>query len=219
MELKEGKFEISTEIYYKKMRHQIEYKNAAQLQANEDVESELLYGGGRAYGLELLIKKRQGNFNGWIGYTLSRTERRFDEINSGRYFPAKQDRTHDLSAVAVYKFTDRISFSADFVYSTGNAVTFPSGKYSISGQTAFYYGERNGYRMPDYHRLDLGISFEGKPRERYHSSWTLGVYNVYNRKNAYTIDFQDDPDNFGQTRAVKTSLFGIIPSVTWNFKF
>lgn len=218
-ELNGGKLEFSAEIYYKKMRHQIDYKNAAQLQANENVESELLYGDGRAYGLELFLKKRYGDFNGWIGYTLSRSERRFDEINAGKYFPAKQDRLHDIAAVGIYKLTRRVTLSADFVYGTGNAVTFPSGKYTLSGQTAFYYTERNGYRMPDYHRLDIGASFEGKQREKFNSSWTIGIYNVYNRKNAYTIDFQDDPDKPGQTRAVKTSLFGIIPSVTWNFKF
>ena len=212
-------FELSAEIYYKDMQHQIDYRNAAQLQANENVESELLYGTGRAYGLELFLKKRYGDLSGWIGYTLSRSERRFDELNGGRYFPAKQDRTHDLSLVGIYKINKRITLSMDFVYSTGNAVTFPSGKYTVSGQTAYYYTERNGYRMPDYHRLDVSVVFAGIKRRNYQSSWTVGVYNLYNRKNAYTIDFENDADRPDKTNAVKTSLFGIIPSVSWSFKF
>lgn len=212
-------YEFSAELYYKGMQNQIEYRNAANLRGNENVESELLYGDGRAYGLELFLKKRLGDFNGWIGYTISRTERRFDQISDGDYFPSKQDRTHDLSLVGIYKLSRRWTLSGTFVYNTGNAITFPSGKYSIDGRTMFYYTERNGYRMPDYHRLDLSATLEGKQGKKYQSSWTFGVYNAYNRHNAYTIDFRDDPDDPSRTQAVQTALFGIIPSVTWNFKF
>lgn len=212
-------YEFSAELYYKGMQNQIEYKNAANLRGNESVESELLYGDGRAYGLELFMKKRMGDFNGWIGYTISRTERKFSEISNGNYFPSKQDRTHDLSLVGIYKLSRRWTLSGTFVYNTGNAITFPSGKYQVDGKTMFYYTERNGYRMPDYHRLDISATLGGKPGRKYQSSWAFGLYNAYNRHNAYTIDFRDDPDDPSRTQAVQTALFGIIPSVTWNFKF
>lgn len=212
-------YELSAEVYYKNMQNQIDYKNAANLRGNENVESELLYGEGRAYGLELFLKKRLGDFNGWIGYTISRTERRFDEISDGSYFPSKQDRTHDVSVVGIYKASSRWTFSGTFVYNTGNAITFPSGKYQLDGKTVFYYTERNGYRMPDYHRLDISATLEGRANRKYQSSWTFGFYNAYNRHNAYTIDFRDNPDDASKTEAVQTALFGIIPSVTWNFKF
>ena len=215
----DDKYELSAEVYFKDMQNQIEYRNAANLRGNENVESELLYGDGRAYGIELFLKKRLGDFNGWVGYTLSRTERKFDQISNGVYFPAKQDRTHDLSLVGIYKLSPRWTFSGTFVYNTGNAITFPSGKYQVDGKTMFYYTERNGYRMPDYHRLDLSATLEGKLKRSYQSSWTFGLYNAYNRHNAYTIDFRDNPDDPTRTQAVQTALFGIIPSVTWNFKF
>ncbi|MGV8878239.1 MAG: TonB-dependent receptor [Sphingobacteriaceae bacterium] len=216
---KNNQFEFSAEIYYKDMQNQIDYKNAAELRANENVESQLLFGTGRAYGIEFFLKKKYGDFNGWLGYTLSRTERRFDGINDGAYYPAKQDRTHDLSAVGIYKLNSRWTFSGTFVYSTGNAVTFPSGKYTLNGQTALYYGPRNGYRMPDYHRLDIGATLNGRQHKGFHSSWSFGFYNVYNRKNAYVIDFIDDPNDPSRTQTEQTALFGIIPSITWNFKF
>jgi len=216
---KDALYEFSSEIYYKGMQRQIDYKNAAQLRANENVESELLFGEGRAYGIEWFIKKKYGKINGWVGYTLSRTERRFDEINNGKYFVSKQDRTHDVSAVAIYKLSNRWTLSGTFVYSTGNAITFPSGKYQIDGQTTFYYTERNGYRMPDYHRFDFGATLEGKPDRKFQSSWTFGLYNAYNRHNAYVIEFKDNPADVSRTQAVQTALFGVIPSVTWNFKF
>ena len=178
-----------------------------------------MFGKGRAYGLELFLKKRYGKFNGWIGYTLSRTERSFAAIDSGRYFPARQDRTHDVSLVGIYKMSKRWTLSSTFVYNTGNAVTFPSGKYKLDGQTEYYYSERNGNRMPDYHRLDVAATLEGKPGKKYQSSWTFSMYNAYNRHNAYVIEFKDDPNDPLRTQAVQTSLFGLIPAVTWNFKF
>ena len=215
---KDDLYEFSTEVYYKGMQRQIDYKNAAELRANENVETELLFGKGRAYGVEFFIKKRTGRFNGWLGYTLSRTERQFDGI-SPNYFPAKQDRMHDLSLVSIYKLSARWTFSATFVYSTGNAVTFPSGKYQLEGQTNYYYTERNGYRMPDYHRFDVAATLDGKKGKKFQSSWTFGVYNAYNRHNAYVIEFKDNPNDKSRTQTVQTALFGIIPSITWNFKF
>lgn len=212
-------FEFSTEVYYKWLQNQIDYKNGAELILNQDVESQLVYGTGRAYGIELFLKKKYGRFNGWLGYTLSKTERRFDAINNGNYFPATQDRTHDISAVGIYQLNKRWSFSGTFVYGTGNAVTYPNGKYEVGGLTTFYYSQRNANREPANNRLDLGATLEGKPHKKYHSSWTFGIYNIYNHRNPYAITFRDSKTNPGTTEAVETSLFGRIPSVTWNFKF
>ncbi|QPH38760.1 TonB-dependent receptor [Pedobacter endophyticus] len=217
--LKENNYEFSGEIYYKWLQNQIDYKNAAQLLANSNVESELLYGVGRAYGMELFFKKKFGRLNGWVGYTLSRTERKFAQLNNGNYFPSRQDRTHDVSVVGIYNLNKRWTFSSSFIYSTGNAVTFPAGKYGIGGQTAYYYTQRNAGRMPYNMRLDLSATLEGKNRGKYHSSWNFGVYNALARKNPYSIEFIDDPNDPTKTVAEQTSLFGLIPSVTWNFKF
>ncbi|MBB5619489.1 hypothetical protein HDE69_000525 [Pedobacter cryoconitis] len=216
---KDNQYEFSAEIYYKTMQHQIEYRSGADLREKDNVESDLLYGDGRAYGIELFFKKRFGKFNGWIGYTYSKTERQFDTLNEGRWFNAKQDRTHDVSLVGIYKGGPRWTFSTVFVYNTGNAVTYPSGKYQVNGRTAFYYTDKNGYRTPAYHRLDVSATLDGKPGKKYQSSWTFGIYNLYNRQNAFAINFKDDPDNASKTQVVRTTLFGIIPSVTWNFKF
>jgi len=213
-------FEFSTEIYYKWLQNQIDYKDGAQLLVNQDVESQLVYGSGRAYGIEFFLKKKYGRFNGWIGYTLSKTEDKFTAINNGKYFPATQDRTHDISVVGIYKLNERWSFSSDFVYSTGNAVTFPSGKYNIGGLTTFSYSERNGYRMPSTNRLDIGATLEGKQHKKYHSSWTFGIYNVYAHRNPYIINFQDSKTVPNTTEAQEISIFATrIPSITWNFKF
>ena len=216
---KDNMFEFSTEVYYMWLQNQIDYKDGAQLILNQNVESQLVYGTGRAYGIEFYLKKKYGRFNGWLGYTLSRTERKFAAINDGNYFPATQDRTHDISAVGIYQFSKRWSFSGTFVYGTGNAVTYPNGKYAIGDMTTFYYSERNGEREPANNRLDIGATLEGKPHKKYHSSWTFGIYNVYNHRNPYAITFRDSKTNPGTTEAVETSLFGRVPSVTWNFKF
>ncbi|MBE9598184.1 TonB-dependent receptor domain-containing protein [Pedobacter sp. MC2016-24] len=215
----DNNYEFSAEVYYKWMQNQIEYRSGTDLRGNNNVEADLLYGDGRAYGIELFFKKRFGKFNGWVGYTLSRTERQFDAINNGKWFYAKQDRTHDLSVVGIYKGGPRWTFSSVFVYNTGSAVTFPSGKYQINGRTVFYYTEKNGYRTPAYHRLDVSATLEGKPGKKVQSSWSFGIYNLYNQQNAFSIDFKDDPDDASRTQVVRTTLFGIIPSVTWNFKF
>jgi hypothetical protein len=216
---KDNVYEFSTEVYYKKMQNQIDYQNGAQLLGNQDVESQLVYGQGRAYGVEFFLKKKRGRLNGWIGYTLSKTENRFDAINNGRYFAATHDRIHDMSIVGIYQLAKRWTISATFVYGTGNAVTYPHGKYKVGGLTTFYYPERNADRLPAYNRLDLGVTFEGREHKRFHSSWTFGLYNAYNRKNPYTVTFEDSENDPTRTDAVKTSLFGRIPSVTYNFRF
>jgi len=215
----DDKFEFSTEVYYKWMKNEVDYKNDAQLTADQNVESQLLFGVGRAYGIEFFLKKRYGRYNGWIGYTLSRTERKIDGINNDTYFPARQDRTHDISLVNIYRASNRWTLSAVFVYGTGNAVTYPSGKYQVGGLTTYYYGSRNSSRLPADSRLDLGATLEGKQHKRYHSSWNFSIYNSYDRKNPYSVVFQDSNDKPPHTEAVETSLFGIVPSITWNFKF
>jgi len=216
---KDNTYEFSAEVYYKWLQNQIDYKNGAELIANAEVESELLYGKGRAYGLELYAKKTKGKLTGWISYTLAKTERQFDALNGGNYFPAKQDRTHDLSLVGIYNFSSRWTFSANYVYSTGNAVTYPAGKYSTGGLTTYYYTERNANRMPYTSRLDLSATLKARETKKYQSSWSFGLYNALNRKNPYAITFRDNKQDPTRTEAVQTSLFGIIPSVTYNFKF
>ncbi|MBD1421923.1 TonB-dependent receptor [Sphingobacterium chuzhouense] len=217
---KDNRYEFSLETYYKYMDNQIDFRNGADLQANQYLEGDLLYGIGRSYGIEAYLRKSTGKLHGWISYTLARSERKFDEIDNGQWFRARQDRTHDVSVVSMYELSKKWTLGATFVYHTGNAVTFPSGKYEVDGKTMFYYTERNGYRMPNYHRLDLSATYEPVLSDkRFRSSWTFGVYNAYNRKNAYIIDFRENKNNTNITEAYKIALFGIIPSVTWNFKF
>ena len=216
---RDNEYEMSVETYYKKMQHQVDYKNGADIQTAPDVESELLFGDGRAYGAEFFIKKRKGTFTGWISYTLSRTERKINGINENKWYNAKQDRTHDLAVVASYQLTKRWSLSSNFVFYTGNAVTFPSGKYNIEDRTIYYYTERNGYRMPNYHRLDFSANYEGRQDRKWRSSWNFSLYNVYGRENAYAITFKDDPDDSSKTLAEQTALFKWVPSITYNFNF
>ncbi len=214
-------YEINAEVYYKSMQNQIDFKNGAEItfDAAADVEAELLFGKGRAYGLELIAKKKSGKLTGWVSYTLSKTERKINGINDNEWYNARQDKTHDLSVVATYELNPKLSFSGLFVYSTGNAVTFPTGKYELQNQTIFQYSSRNADRMPAYHRMDLSATYEPNKNKRWKSSWTFGIYNVYGRENAYTIAFEDNPDKPGTTRAVQTSLFKFVPNITYNFKF
>lgn len=214
-----NKFQFSAETYYRILQNQVDLRDGADIRANDKIEGELLFGQGRSYGLELFLKKKYGKFNGWIGYTLSRTERKINGINDGNWYAARQDATHDISIVGIYDINKKWSVSATWVYNTGNAVTFPSGKYTINGNTEFYYTERNGYRMPDYHRLDLGATRYFTKSTKYESSLNFSLYNAYGRKNAYTIDFQDDPNDPTKTQVVKTYLFTFIPSITFNIKF
>ncbi|MCJ8209746.1 TonB-dependent receptor [Mucilaginibacter sp. RS28] len=218
--LSDNKYEFSGEVYYKRLQNQIDYKDGAELIANADVESQLKYGGlGRAYGLELYAKKVRGKLTGWISYTLSKTERKFNGINNGNYYPARQDRTHDLAIVGIYELSKRWTVSGNYIFSTGNAVTYPAGKYNVGGLTTYYYNSRNANRMPYTSRLDLSATLKPKENKRFGSSWTFGVYNALNRHNPYAITFRDKKDDPTQTEAVKVALFGIIPSVTWNFNF
>jgi len=216
---KENAYEFNVETYYKTMQNQIDYRNGANTQANEKLEGELLYGIGRAYGLEMILKKKTGKLTGWIGYTLSKTERKINGINENNWYVAKQDRTHDVSVVGIYDINKKLSVSALFVFYTGNAVTFPTGKYEVNGETQFSYTERNAARMPNYHRLDLGVTWIRKNTEKFESSWNFSVYNAYARENAYQITFRQSESDPNKTEAVQTTLFRIVPAVTWNFKF
>ncbi len=217
--LKNNTYEINVESYYKALQHQLDYKNGANSQANEKLEGELLSGIGRAYGIEVLLKKKTGDFTGWISYTLSKTERKINGINNDNWYNARQDRTHDLSVVGMYDINSKLSVSALFIFYTGNAITFPSGKYQYNGETYFVYTERNGYRMPNYHRLDLGLTWYRKNTEKFESSWTVSIYNCYGHANAYSIDFRTNADDPNKTEAVQTTLFKMIPAITYNFKF
>jgi hypothetical protein len=212
-------YEINAETYYKSMQHQIDYRDGADINTVPDIESELLFGKGRAYGLEILLKKNKGKLTGWVGYTFSKTERKINGINNGNWYNAKHDRTHDLSVVGIYNLTPRWTLSCTFIYSTGNAVTFPTGKYVLNDMVIYQYDRRNANRMPATHRLDISATYDVPAKGRYQSSWSFGLYNVYGRQNPYSIDFKENKDNPQKTDAVQTSLFQWIPSVTYNFKF
>lgn len=213
-------YELNVEAYYKDMQNQIDYRDGADIYINSDaIESQLLFGKGRAYGIEWLFKKKLGRFNGWVSYTLSKTERKINGISNNEWYNARQDRTHDIAVVGIYQLNDKWTFSANWIYYTGSAVTFPAGKYRIDDQTVYYFTERNGYRMPAYHRLDLGATLVLKQKKRFSSELTISLYNAYGRENAYTIMFRDGKDDPNKTEAVQTALFKYIPSVTYNFKF
>ncbi len=218
-------FELSIEGYYKTAKDVLDFKVGAQLLLNETIETEVLQGEGRAYGVELLLRKNRGDLNGWLGYTYSRSEIKFDSefseerINNGEYFPSNYDKPHDFSAVLNYKLTRRFSFSANFLYQTGRPVTYPVGRYTYNNTEYVYYSNRNEFRIPDYYRLDIGFNVEGnhKIKKFAHSFWTLSIYNVLGRNNPYSVFFVTEN---GQLKAYKSSIFGVpIPSITYSFKF
>ncbi len=217
--LADNKYETYVEGYYKQLFNQIDYKNGADLVLNADVEAELVFGSGYAYGAEFFVKKKEGKLTGWISYTLGRTLRTFDAINDGNPYPARQDRIHDLAVVALYDIAPKWKLAANFVFYTGDAATFPSGRYNIGGINVPLYTERNGSRFPNYHRADLGITYTRLKTETKESTWNFSIYNVYGQENAFTIDFRENPDNPQETQAVQLALFKIIPSISYNFKF
>ncbi|MFZ1082784.1 MAG: TonB-dependent receptor [Candidatus Kryptoniota bacterium] len=208
-------YESSLVLYYKSMQNLIDYKNGADLQLNPTVESLLLFGKGWSYGAEFLLRKKFGPLTGWLAYTLSKTEEQFAQINNGQPFPATQDRTHDVSIVAIYDLNSKWTFGATWVYYTGNAITFPSGNYMIDGRLVPYYTSRNAYRMPAYSRLDLSATWNINRN----SSLNFSLYNAYDRMNPYSISFQQVPNNPDQTEAVQTTIFPIMPSISYNFNF
>ncbi|MEL7221137.1 MAG: TonB-dependent receptor, partial [Bacteroidota bacterium] len=216
---RDNKYETSVEVYYKDMQNVIDYRNGANVFFNEEIEGDLLFGDGRAYGAEFYVKKNTGRLTGWISYTLARTLRQFDELNNGEEFSARQDRIHDLAIVAMYDLSPKVKLSANFVFNTGDAVTFPTGRYTVDGTVVPLYSDRNGSRMPNYHRLDLGATWIRKKTDKFESSWNFSIYNTYGRQNAFSIDFQPSEDNPQVTEAVQLSLFQWVPSFTYNFKF
>lgn len=217
--LDENKYELTVETYYKDLKNQIDYRNGADIYTNKPIETQLLFGKGRAYGVEWLIKKKTGKLTGWLGYTLSKTERQIDGINNNQWYNARQDKTHDISVVGMYQLNDLWSFSANWVFSTGNAVTYPTGKYKVLGESYFYYTGRNANRMPSYHRLDIGATRTLQKSKKFSSELNFSLYNAYGRRNAYRIAFRDKENDPDRTEAVKTTLFRFVPSVSYDFKF
>lgn len=219
------KYELSLEGYYKNLENTLDYKVGGQLILNEFVETEVLQGDGKSYGVELLMKKNEGNLNGYLGYSYSRTFYRLDSefaeerVNQGDFFPANFDIPHELSLVLNYKLTKRYSFSGNFIYQTGRPVTFPVGAFQEGGNNYVLFSDRNQFRIPDYFRVDLGINIEGNHRiQKFaHSFWNISVYNVLGRNNPYSTFFVTDN---GQVRAFQSSIFTVpIPTITYNFKF
>lgn len=222
---RENTLEASIELYYKKMQNLVDYKNGADLIGNELLDADLLQGKGRAYGIELLVNKKVGRLTGWTSYTYSRTERRItaddfrDQINYGDWYPANYDQPHKLNIVALYQISRRFSFSSNFTYNTGRPVTYPDAQYVYLDVVVPHYSTRNLQRIPDYHRLDASMTLDGRGNKRWKSSWSLSFYNLYARKNAYSIFFRQVQDT-RNTESVKLSIIGsIIPSLSYNFKF
>ncbi len=220
-----NKYELSLEGYYKKQKNLLDYKVGAQLLLNEAIETEVLQGDGKAYGVEFLLKKNEGKLNGWLGYTYSRSFVKLDSpfneerVNGGAFFPSNYDKPHDISVVANYKFTRRFSASANFVYQTGRPVTFPIGSFSFNNSEFVFYSDRNKFRIPDYYRLDLSFNMEGnhKIKKFAHSFWSFSIYNVLGRNNPYSVFFVTQD---GDIKAYQSSIFSIpVPTITYNFKF
>jgi outer membrane receptor for ferrienterochelin and colicin len=212
-------YETSAEIYYKNISNCIDFKEHSNVIMNERLYGEIRTGKGRAYGLELMVKKSAGTLTGWVSYTLSRSERKIEAINEGKYYLSPYDRTHNFTIVLNYKIAERHQISANWVYYTGNATTFPSGKAYINGSIIPVYTERNGYRMPDYHRLDVSYTFSSRPKKTFNWDLNIGLYNAYNKHNAWMVLFNQDEQNTNRSYAEKLYLFGIVPSITFNFYF
>ena len=218
----DNRYESSTEVYYKHFQNLVDYKDEAELLLNNTLETELYTGRGRAYGLEVQIKKKRGKLTGWISYTLSRVEREVEQINNGEAYPANWDKTHDISLVLSYDLTKRINLSSNFAYMTGRPITYPDGRFQFGGVTAPLYTNRNGARTPAYHRLDLSayVALLDPEKRKATLDLAFGAYNLYARKNPYSIFFQEDPDSPGRTQAIQLSIYAtIIPYVTLNFIF
>jgi len=219
---KDNMFETSAEVYYKKMNNVIDYIDGAELFLNEDLETELLRGKGYAYGLELYAKKQEGRLTGWLSYTLSKSMREIPGINKDKAYPSSYDRTHNVSLVANYELAKRLTLSSTWVFSTGNPTSYPIAKYDVQGNTIYYYADRNSNRIPDYHRLDLSLNYDFKKNDRrkFKQSLNFSVYNVYARRNSYSVTFRQNKDNPNISEATRLSIIGsVIPSVTYNFNF
>lgn len=227
--LNDNTYELSAEVYYKTMNNLVDYIDGADLLLNQFIEGDLIEGEGRAYGIELMAKKTKGKFNGWLSYTLARTERQTPGINGGEWYASRFDQLHNLSLTGFYEINDRWTTSANFAFNTGSPTTFPTTRYTIQGFVVPHNAneERNNVRLPNYHRLDLSITRKGKIKEgkRWTGDWVFSVYNVYNRKNAFSIFFAQEDGRIPigssvNTDAYRLSVIGsFIPSVSYNFKF
>ena len=224
---KQREWECSVEVYHKDLDNLVEYAENTRPEENigTNPDNNLVFGEGTSYGVELFVKRKFGELNGWLGYTWSKTDRVFEELNEGNPFPAKFDRRHDLSVVADWTPSKRWNFSAAFVYATGNTLTLPVQRYILEGAVTDVFGSRNGYRMVPYHRVDLSATLFPKKNETqpdFERRWVFSVYNVYNRANPYFLFFDNEGDIFSGSlniQAKQVSLFPILPSVSWNFKF
>jgi hypothetical protein len=221
---KDNTYETSLEVYYKDLNNQIDYRENYVNNPAGELEQEFVFGTGEAYGAELFINKRKGLLTGWIGYTLSRTDRQFPDINEGNRFPAVYDRRHDISVVANWQVHPKWALGGAFVYGTGQAFTPLQSLYFIEQNLIQEYGTRNSSRIQPYHRLDLSATFTPNlnKEKRFLSSWVFSVYNVYNRRNPFFIYYDlstNINEGTAQAKAVKVSLFPIIPSITWNFSW
>jgi hypothetical protein len=214
-------YEASVETYYKYMWNQIDFKDYAHVMMNDEIDKEFRTGTAKSYGIEFLVRKQSGKLQGWIGYTRSHAKRYFPEINNGKPYSAPYDRPNNISIVLMYNVTNQIQVSGNWVYYTGTAITMPTGKYDYSGQMVGIIPERNGYRLPDYHRLDLGITYKQKdrPGKKSHNEFMLSCYNVYNRKNPWMIDYGPDSAHPDQMKFTQIVIFPRIPSFSWNFRF
>lgn len=226
-QLKDNAYTLELETYYKQIDNRIDYIDGSSLIGNNNIETEILNGEARAYGVEVLIRKNRGTFTGWLAYTLSKSEQRTlggnaggPGINGGSWYNTPYDRTHDISLTGVYKLNEKWSLSSNFIFQTGRPVTYPNGQYEYEGLSIASYGDRNSNRLPAYHRLDVSAIYKPNkhPERRWKSEWVFGIYNVYNRQNAASISFGQN-ESTGLNEATQISIFGIIPSVTYNFKF
>ena len=224
---KDKVYSMEIEAYYKNTDNRIDYIDGSDLIGQNTIETEILNGESRAYGLELLLRKNEGKLTGWIAYTLSKSEQRTPGgtagglgINDGEWYNTPYDRTHDISISGAYKLNDKWSFGTNLVFQTGRPVTYPNGQYEYEGISVASYAARNSDRLPAYHRLDLSVNYKPnrKPDRRFKGEWVLGIYNAYNRKNAASISFGQNFET-GANEATRTSIFGIVPSITYNFKF
>lgn len=223
----DGTYSLETEVFYKNLKNRVDYIDGADLIANDAIEQVVLPGRARAYGLEVLLRKNSGRLSGWISYTLSRSEQQTPGrdgsepgINAGKWYKTGFDKTHNLAVTASYKLTDKWSFGANFALQSGQPATFPDGQYEYQGIIVPNYGLRNEQRLPAYHHLDVSATYVSKPEKKkgWQGEWVFGIYNLYNRMNSASISFRQNEDT-GANEAVRLSIFGIIPSVTYNFKF
>ena len=210
-------YDFSLEGYYRKTDNVLDYRDGKSFSSEIELERLILAGEGKSYGMELCVRKNLGRLTGWISYTLAWSKTRIDGINNGNWYDANNDRRHDINIVAAYKLSDRWTLNAAWVFNSGQAFTAPSSKYQLIDNWIYYYAERNGYRAPDYHRLDVSASWT-KRGEKVTREWVFGIYNLYNRYNPFLINFEDS-ENGARTRAIQYTLFGIVPSVSFNIKF